>query len=703
MVLFAWAPSFGYQQLVMLIDEGSVRADMKATNHIASVQADLVSQQTDVCQGYENQQAIKAKCFHPLGIFEEFSKEDLETSIPKRFEKIVSIYSDRLALKEQNHTLTYDQLNKAANRVAHAILAQRGDRPEPVALLFSQDVQAIVAILGVLKAGKFYVPLDPNSPTARNAFIIEDCKTNALLTDRDNLQLAHQLGMNRKLSLIDTTRLDKIFADYNPSISSSPAFSACVLYTSGSTGEPKGVVQNHRNLLHWTKVHTNNIHICPNDRLTMLQRYTVASCLHNVLGSLLNGASLHPFDPRLGGAELVKWLIGEEITIYHSVVMVLRQIFDALSGTEEFSNLRVIRLSGMAITAGDVERYKQHYSAQCILLHVMGSTEAGTVPHFFIDHTTNFAGSAVPVGYSEEDSEIALLDENGAGVGIGEVGEIAVKSRYLAEGYWGQPRLTAAKFLPDPNGQNERIYLTGDLGQIGQDGCLFHLGRKDFQVNIRGFRVETGEVERTLLNHKAIREVVVTAQGDKFGDSRLVAYFVPTKKPGPKISELQRALKQKLPHYMVPSAFVEVDSFPLLPSGKINRKALVCPSDLRPDLEAPFLAPRFSTEAKLAKIWADVLGIDRVGIHDNFFDLGGHSLAASRVVSRVIQQFQLEIPLQSLFESPTVADMAAVITAHQGKTLDEQGLSTLLNELDSLSDEEAKRLEGEQRNENSDE
>jgi amino acid adenylation domain-containing protein len=683
--------------------EESVRADTKASNHISSVQADLVAQQTDACQDYEHQQAIKAKCFHPLRIFEEFSKEDVETSIPKRFEKIVSIYSDRSALKEGNHTLTYDQLNKAANRVAHAILAERGDQPEPIALLFSQDVQAIVAILGVLKAGKFYVPLDPNSPTARNAFIIEDGKATALLTDHDNLQLCRQLGMNRKLPVIDTDRLDNISADYNPSIPSSPASSACILYTSGSTGEPKGVVQNHRNLLHWTKVHTNNIHICPNDRLTMLQRYTVASCLHNVLGSLLNGASLHPFDPRLGGRELAKWLIDEEITIYHSVVMVLRQIIDALHGTEEFPNLRVIRLSGMAITAEDVERYKQHFSTQCILLHVMGSTEAGTVPHFFIDHATKFAGSAVPVGYSEEDSEIALLDENGAAVAVGEVGEIAVKSRYLAEGYWGHSQLTTVKFLPDPNGQNERIYLTGDLGQIGQNGCLFHLGRKDFQVNIRGFRVETGEVERTLLNHEAIREVVVTAQGDKFGNSRLVAYFLPTSKPGPKISELRRALKLKLPHYMVPAAFVQVDSFPLLPSGKINRKVLVVPSDCRPDLEVPFLAPRFPTEATLAKIWADVLGIDRVGIQDDFFDLGGDSLAASRVVSRVIQRFQLEIPLQTLFDSPTIAAMAAVITAHQGKTLDEQGLSTLLNELDSLSDEEAKRLEGEQRNEKCDE
>jgi acyl carrier protein len=333
----------------------------------------------------------------------------------------------------------------------------------------------------------------------------------------------------------------------------------------------------------------------------------------------------------------------------------------------------------------------------------MGSTEAGTVPHFFIDHATKFAGSAVPVGYSEEDSEIVLLDENGADVAVGEVGEIAVKSRYLAEGYWGQSQLTTVKFLPDPNGQNERIYLTGDLGQIGQNGCLFHLGRKDFQVNIRGFRVETGEVERALLNHKAIREVVVTAQGDKFGNSRLVAYFLPTSKPGPKIGELRSALKLKLPHYMVPAAFVQVDSFPLLPSGKINRKVLVVPSDCRPDLEVPFLAPRFPAEATLAKIWADVLGIDRVGIQDDFFDLGGDSLAASRVVSRVIQQFQLEIPLQTLFDSPTIAAMAAVITAHQGKTLDEQGLSTLLNELDSLSDEEAKRLEGEQRNEKCDE
>jgi amino acid adenylation domain-containing protein len=642
-----------------------VKAETKITGQISSGHTDLESQQADSCQGYKHQQEIRAKCYHPLGIFEEFPKEDVETSIPKRFEKIVSIYSDRLALGDKNHTLTYDQLNKAANRLAHTILAERGDRPEPIALLFSEDVEAIVAILGVLKARKFYVPLDPNSPLARNAFIIRDCKTEVLLTDRVDLQLARQLGTNQKLSLIDTDRFDKGPADYNPPNSLSPDFSACILYTSGSTGEPKGVIQNHRNLLHWTKVHTNNLHICSNDRLTLLQRYTVASCLHNLFGSLLNGASLHPFDPRLGGTELARWLIGEEITLYHSVVMVLRQIFDALHGMEEFPDLRVIRLSGMAITAGDVERYQRHFSSKCILVHVMGSTEAGTVPHFFGDQASKFNGSEVPVGYAEEDAEIALVDENGGDVGIGKIGEIAIKSCYLAEGYWRHPDLTKAKFLPDPNGQNRRTYLTGDMGRIGPDGCLFHLGRKDFQVNIRGFRVETGEVEKTLLNHKAIREVVVKAEVDKFGDSRLVAYFVPTRKPGPRISELQRTLKQKLPHYMIPSVFVQVDSFPLLPSGKINRKALVCPSDLRPDLESPYLAPRFATEGKLAEIWADVLGLDRVGIHDDFFELGGHSLVATRVLVEVEKVFGKQFPPTTLYWARTIEQLASIVQQNE--------------------------------------
>lgn len=634
---------------------------------------------------------IRAQCYHPSGRFVEFTNDDVKQSIPERFQAIVQMYPDRLAVKTKNHALTYDEINKAANRVARAILAQRPNEPEPIALLFSEDIQAIVAILGVLKTGKFYVPMDPSLPLQRSESIIRNSGTNMLLCDRINLSTAHKLATNR-LSVIDIDECDANFDHENPSISLAPESVACILYTSGSTGEPKGVVQNHRNLLHWTKVHTNNLRICSDDRLTWLQRYTVASSLHNLFGSLLNGAALYPFDPRVGGLELARWLMNEEVTVYHSVVMVLRQLVDDLTGKEEFPNLRVIRLSGMAITPKDVELYKKHFSSQCILVHVMGVTEAGTVPHFFIDKTTHVTEMGVPVGYAAEGAEINLIDDNGNKVGAGQVGEITIKSRYLAPGYWQQPELTNEKFISDPSGGKERIYLTGDVGRLSADGCLIHLGRKDFQANVRGFRVETGEVEKILLNHPAISEAVVSVQQDDFGDSRLVAYFVPTKKPEPTVSDLQSYLNSKLPSFMIPTSFVTLDSFPRLPSGKIDRKALPRPSNTRPKLDTPFVRPRFASERELAKIWAEVLSLNHVGIHDNFLALGGNSLAATRIVSLVIKHFQLEIPLETLFQSPTVAEMAVVISEQREKKLDEKSLENILNELESLSDDEAQRL-----------
>jgi acyl carrier protein len=287
--------------------------------------------------------------------------------------------------------------------------------------------------------------------------------------------------------------------------------------------------------------------------------------------------------------------------------------------------------------------------------------------------------------------EIVLLDDSGKEVGLDCVGEIAVKSRYLSPGYWRRPDLTRARFLPDPNGGNERIYLTGDLGRIRPDGCLEYIGRKDFQVKIRGFKIEVTEVETALLEHTNVRESTVLAKEGRFGDKQLVAYFVPSKKPGPSTSELRGLLKEKLPHYMIPSAFVMLDSLPLLPNGKIDRKAFPLPSSARPELGTSFVAPTTPVEEEVAKIWAEVLSLDQVGIQDNFFDLGGHSLLASQVISRVINTFNVELPIKSLFESPTAADMAVVITENMAKKAGDEELARMLAELESLSDEEAQR------------
>jgi len=319
----------------------------------------------------------------------------------------------------------------------------------------------------------------------------------------------------------------------------------------------------------------------------------------------------------------------------------------------------------------------------------LSSSEAGQLSTYLIDHKTEIGGNEVPVGYPVADKEILLLDDEGKQVGFDDVGEIVVRSRFLSPGYWRKPDLTEAKFRLDPHNPEKRLYYTGDLGLMLPDGCLMHKGRKDFRVKVRGYGVEIAEVERSLRDHASIKDVVVVASTNESGETRLVAYFTSSSQRTPTASELRSFLKEKLADYMIP-AFVRLDALPLTPSGKVDRKALPVWNNSRPVLDTPYLAPRI----QLTKIWAEVLGIDQVGIHDNFFDLGGHSLAVMRVITRVVKTFQLDLPIKALFESPTVADMAAIIAQNQRNNAAPEDLDRMLSELESLSDEQAQKLLG---------
>jgi non-ribosomal peptide synthetase component F len=311
---------------------------------------------------------------------------------------------------------------------------------------------------------------------------------------------------------------------------------------------------------------------------------------------------------------------------------------------------------------------------------------------YWVSHETELAGNEVPIGYSFDDKEILLLDDAGNEVGFNRIGEICVMSDYISPGYWRRPELTVEKFKRDPRGSEKTLYLTGDLALRLSDGCLIHKGRKDFRVKIRGSGVDIAEVESTLRGHRGIKEAIVVSRQDASGESRLIAYFTCREEPRPSVGELRRFLKAKLADYMIPSTFVCLRALPLATNGKIDRRLLPDPGNSRPELDAPYVAPRTPIEEQLVQIWSEVLLLDRVGIHDNFFDLGGHSLAATRVVSQLLRTFRLEILLQSLFQSPTVAEMAALIVENQAKKLDEKDLNRMLAELESLSEDAARQL-----------
>jgi amino acid adenylation domain-containing protein len=598
------------------------------------------------------QAAIRARCFHPSGTFIKFSKKEIEQSVPERLEKIVRKYPEQTAVKTRTHSFSYQELNQLANRIAHAILERRGDVNEPVALLVAKDAPMVSAILGVLKSGKAYVPLDLSHPVSTSGYIMDDTRVKLILTDNGNLSTATELAKGQ-CELLNIEKLGGKFSPENPSLTISADSLAYIRYTSGSTGQPKGVMENHCNLLHVVMRQTNSFHICAEDRLVFLGAWG-----KHIFRGLLNGATLYLSNIREEGLRhLDKWLAEEEITICHSTPSVFRHFIEVMSGRETFPHLRIIRLAGEPVSRKDVELFKKHFSYKCLLVNELGGTEAGTIAHYFIDKETQITTDMVPVGYPEEDAQILLLDD-GRRVDLGQVGEIAIKSKYLFPGYWQRPELTAAAFLTESMEDGERIYLTGDLGILRADGCLVHVGRKDFQLKIRGNRVEVNEIETALSSHPGVKDAVVIGRQDRNGNQRLLAYLVPSIKPAPSVKDLRSFLSARVPDYMVPTAFVILDALPLTPNGKVDRNTLPEPEDRISSVSQLYIPPRTAVEQKLARIWAEVLSVEKVGIHDNFFDLGGHSLLAAKLFARLDEEFGISTPLSVLFAAPTVQAFA---------------------------------------------
>lgn len=619
------------------------------------------------------------------GAFLEFRKEEIEQSIPARFEQQAHGNSGRLAVKTDRCQLTYSELNQAANQVAHSILSRLGAGSEPVSLLLDDPALLIVAILGVLKAGKFCVPLDPLYPKTRNQRVIDDSKARCILTDSACVDLAREMaGEGRSWIELDGNK-SSLCSDSGSGdigLPVSPDDFAYVLYTSGSTGEPKGVIQNHRNVLHFIMNYTNGLHVSPEDRLSLLYTWTNSAAAMDTFAALLNGAALFPFRLREEGTRrLGQWLIAEGITIYHSVASVFRSFVSGLSGREGFPALRLIDFGGEPVHKTDVEEYKEHFSPDCVLVNGFGTTEINVIRQFFIDKNTEITGALVPVGYQVEDSNVLLLGTSGEEVRLGDEGEICVESPFLAVGYWGRPELTNAAFSPSPRGGGRRIYHTGDLGRMEPDGCLTHLGRKDTQVKIRGHRVETGEVEVALRSMFGMEEAVVVARDYGNGGQRLVAYLVPGKQPKPTPNTLRSGLASLLPDFMIPSTFVMLDRLPRTPNGKLDRQALPAPETCRPNLETAFVAPRTALERMLADIWVDVLKVQDIGVHDNFFELGGDSLLAAQIMGRLHSSLDVDVSLRRFFEMPTLEGLAVAVVQSLAEQAGERETTRLMDEL----------------------
>jgi amino acid adenylation domain-containing protein len=599
----------------------------------------------------------------PGNPFVPFERTEIEQSISQRFEKQVSRHRERMAVKGRSCQLTYDELNRAANRVARAILALRGEREEQIALLFEHGAATVIGLMGVMKAGKCYVPVDPLYPRARIQYILGDAQPSVIVTNNGNRALAAELA-GAGVAIINIDEMDAGISDANLDLFISPDSRHAIYYTSGTSGQPKGVIRVHRNTLHGIMNQTNAYHIYPEDRMCLTASQCFAASATDTFGALLNGACLLPFDLNAESlGNLAKWLAGQEITIFHPVPTLFRNFAAWLPKDHEFPKLRLILFGGEAVCKRDIQLYKEHFSDRCLLRCGYSVTEANGGPTLMlIDKQTEIAGNIVPAGYAMSDKEIWILDENRNRLGCNQAGEIAVRSRYLSPGYWRKPELTHAFFLPDPEGGDARIYLTGDLGRLSEDGCLEHLGRKDMQVKVRGVRIELAEVEAALLNIPEVKEAAVVAREDARGDKRLVAYVVAAPGEGfPSVGRLRAALVKSLPTQTVPSAFVFLDSLPTTPNGKVDRLALPDPPTARPLLDGEYRAPRNPVEERLTRLWEDVLGVQPIGVQDDFFELGGHSLSAARLFAEIEEVFGKSLPLPLLLQAPTIEQLAAAL------------------------------------------
>ncbi len=599
----------------------------------------------------------RAAMIRPAPGFAPMERAAQEQTIHRRFEEQARAFPDRIAVSDGAVTWTYAELNRRANRVAHRIVAEIGPGAANVALLFSHGASMIAGMLGALKAGKAYVPIEPGYPRERLDFLLESSGARAVVAGLYETPLAVEFGRGQ-LPVIPFGDDDPLASDddLDLGLAVTPDALAYLLYTSGSTGQPKGVMQNHRNVLHFLRAYVNNLGIGPGDRLVLLASFAFDAAVMDVYGALFAGAELHPIDVKETGlGALARVIEARKITIYHSTPTLYRHLLAAAPRERGFPDVRLVVLGGEEAVRRDLEAFRERFPREAVLINGLGPTESTVTLQAFFDATTRTSGNTLPVGYPVDDTAILLLDSGGKPGKIR--GEIAVRSAFTALGYWRAPALSAAAFGPDPEGGTQRIYHTGDLGRILPDGQLEFLGRRDHQVKIRGIRVEPGEIETTLAQHPAVRESVVIARDDATGGKVLIAYVVA---PGAAMAELRTFLQEKLPAPLVPATFVALDALPLTSTGKIDRLALPAPI-VAAGPATEVAAPEQAIQVRLLRIWERVLGVTTIGIHDDFFDRGGHSLLALRLFMEIEKELGKALPLAVLFRAPTIAALAAVL------------------------------------------
>jgi amino acid adenylation domain-containing protein len=595
-----------------------------------------------------------------------FNKAEIEGDIGRRFRRVAHALPRQAAVKTPGGAITYADLDSQSDEIALSIVSRRGPAEEPVALLIEQGITSLTALLGIVKAGKSIVLLPPEFPKDRLTTIWLDAGKPLVIADRTSRSLANSL-VESPLQLLDLNEPSDRAADVGSS-GPGPDALAAIFYTSATTGEPKGVLWSHRMVLHTAWQNQERYKISAADRMAHLSAYGFGAAMTTSFAALLNGATLHLRDDATNDFKImVDWLRQEQVTILGVTTLGLfRQQVEAMTQSVSLPHLRLVLLGGEELYRQDIDQFRRVFPASTDFSYRLAGSEIMLVRELRIRSKTKIAGDKVPVGYAVQDKDVLLWDENRKAVPAGEVGEIAVRSRYLASGYWKQPEQTKKTFLPDPEGGDGKIFLSGDLGRLTSDNQLEYLGRKDNMVKVRGFRIQLEAIEIALLRIPNIREVAVVAISLSRGDKRLAAYIVPGAEGSLSVEDLRYGLADKLPRYMIPSVFVFLERLPRTATGKVDRPSLPPPGNTRPPLKTQFVEARTELEKGLCKIWAEVLRLDKIGVEDDFFDLGGDSLMALHLIFLAEETYHKQVP-SVFFRQPTVAHLGQLWQSGQAE------------------------------------
>ncbi len=617
----------------------------------------------------------------------DFRKNSKDRPVHLAFAAQARRTPEAIAVRFEHDELTYRELNRRANRLAHR-LRRLGVGPEVrVGLLVRRSVELIVAMLATLKAGGAYVPLDPDYPRERLAFMLDTAQCGVLVTK--GVTAEGLAGEEHGRVLVDTADPTiESESDADPTNYTDAENAAYVMFTSGSTGTPKGIVIPHRAINHL--VGAGYVELGPSNCMAQASNTAFDATTFEVWGALLSGAQLVglPLDVILSPNDFAEEIRRQHIGTIFLTAALFNQIARELP--EAFAPLDLLLFGGEAADPSAVRQVLDKGRPRR-LLNAYGPTECTTFAAWQLVEEVSRA--TIPIGRGIANTRLYILDRHMRPVPIGVTGELHIGGDGLARGYLDRPGLTAERFVPDPFGSEpgRRLYKTGDLARWLANGQVEFIGRNDFQVKVRGFRIELGEIETVLRGHDDVREAVVTAYAGNEGDTHLAAYVV-ANGPAPARSDLRAFLKEKLPDYMLPQLYDFLDKLPLTAHGKVDRRALPQPEGVERELESPFVAPGNAVEEVLCEIFAEVLSVARVGVHDNFFELGGHSLLATQLVSRVRKTFQAELALRKIFEAPTVATLGALLVAGEPSPGEFERRAATLRTIETLSTDDLEEL-----------